>query len=851
MKTNLYRLAIAALSVAVLASCEKKEQDIDPVVDPGTVPGTETPADLSIVRVNLGIDETTRAHFADQLGIVWDEGDAIRFWGNTGSATATLAAENILEGGIKASFDIAIPNVVNESPKGVFQYNWSLRNEAEWDFGETEHKAGSNSILADGATLTVAQSEAGVMNKSFLFLQSATKWDDGVIPQAESTPVTIEATMHIVGTVIRVLPYTEDYNDETVQSATFAPNSDQKLGGVVAYNYAEGSYRDAQTINWLSYKKNIVNLTNGFSLSGVTSRETSKGIYFAVPATTDGHALQGYTVTVKTDKATYTYSSDESLAIAENTVRNIFLKLDEAHRTDDLAVKGTYNFWGSIGADQTWTFPSAAQSNQGLGYWVVSVLNTGETARQTIEANAHPEFYVATFTCIDDATSAPADWLTVGYRPNDTWWIASLQENTASAPRSATVTATFPEFNNGYTVEDGFATRTIHIVQKGQVVIVPQIGNLSATTIPADGGSVTATLNLTIDGAAATEEQFNEFVSDVTLTAENGSVSRDGHTLTISSGLNPKTEPRTITVTAAANGGSSSVQVVQAASASALSRTFSYGFSAWQNGTKTFTRSYGSADAVSAPDWMIVLTDLKDDLTGQVPTAADTKDLLKYGFQLTDAEYEAMAAFVVLDVEYGAGETKIWYRGVTANAGAARTFDKWWKTSDLSTDFVHVTISQAKAPAPAGTNMWPDLTVDYSGSYYNPGWAGEQAFPAITAGASNSSYAFTIPTATNDRWQCQFVLQTDLPQLNASKNYIFKASVTCTKDVNVRFQLMTPGVGYPVDEDVPITAGVEKLFTKEFTGYALVNAKLLLDFGWTQGDNQVLVKDIVIAETAE
>ena len=86
---------------------------------------------------------------------------------------------------------------------------------------------------------------------------------------------------------------------------------------------------------------------------------------------------------------------------------------------------------------------------------------------------------------------------------------------------------------------------------------------------------------------------------------------------------------------------------------------------------------------------------------------------------------------------------------------------------------------------------------------------------------------------------------------DVTKNYIFKASVTCTKDVNVRFQLMTPGAGYPVDEDVPITAGVEKLFTKEFTGYALVNAKLLLDFGWTQGDNQVLVKDIVIAETAE
>ena len=785
------------MPVALIAAAVACKQEVLPTEDPGEVqePG-EVPEvkDLSLVRINMSAD--TKAQFADQLGITWEEGDEIRFWGNTGTATATLAAGDITDGN-KAAFDMAVPNVVNESPKGVFQYHWSTRNAAEWDFGDTENKPGCNATLG-GGVLTVTQPEAGRMNKAFLFLQTTPGPDWGtVVPKAESTPTEISLEMQITGSIFRVLPYTEAYNDETVQSVSLSTNNNQTLGGTVAYNYAEGSYRDAQTINWLAYKQNVVNLATGFPLSGVTSRETSKGIYFALPRTSgDEHKLHGYNILVTTDKAKYTFSTTEEYAVQDNVVRNIFLKLENGTREDMTVVKGTYNFWGSIGEGQSFEYNADAHANQGLGYWVVSVLNTGETGRQTIEASQHPEYYVAEFSCIDDSTGAAADWLTVGYRPGDTWWVANIQANTGKTARSATVTATYPDNNNGYTVEEGFKTRTIHITQKGLVTIVPSITDLSATTIPADGGSVTATLNLTVDGVAATEDQYNAYVSEVTLTAENGSVSRNGHTLTISAGLNPKTEARVITVTAAAKDNVATVQVTQEASASAIAQTFTYGFSAWQAGVnQTFSRTINTPDEQTVNrNWVLVLTNVKDDNTNALPT--NVEEFLKYGFQLTQEEYDAMAAFVKFEVEFTAGETKVYYNGVTANTGAARTFDKWWKTSDLSADYVHVTITQAAGTGASEPEVdendkverWASANISIGKTWYSPeGWAGGLV-PEVALTAGNG-YTATIPAGMgNAEWYGQNFIVTDIiPQ--ASKKYDFSCKINATAGATITLKM--------------------------------------------------------------
>lgn len=690
MKKTCYAMMLVALGATASSSCQKEQETALPAMEE-TIP----------VKVTFFIEDETKAVLSDQLGIVWEAGDAIRFQGNTGAVEGTLTADGISDNGYKATFSLEIPNVMNESPKGVFRYNWSTRNLAEWDFGGLQHSVTDPSAtFADGNRLSYTQVQAGQMNKAFLFMHSGTSWDVE-IPQAETTPVEINVKMHIVGSVFRVLPYTEDYTDETVESVTLSLLSNQNLGGTVVYDYVNGTYRDANEVNWLTDKNISVSLGEGFSLSEVTSRSASKGIYFPMSRTNTD--LEGMKVIVKTDKATYTYENTAAFAVQDNVVKNIFIKLDAAHRVGNDTVRGTYNFWGGIGEGQTWSFDAGVQNAVGLSYWVVSVKDEGSEDRRTIEARDNPEFYVADFTCIDDATGAPADWLTVGYRPNDTWWIATLQANTDRADRSATVTATFPDNNNGYLLEDGFKTRTVHIKQQGQVTLTPVISNLSATTVAAAGGSVTATLGLQVDGVDATDDQFNQYISQVMLTAVSGSVSREGRTLTIQVGVNPKTEARTVTVTAATKDASASVELTQEASETAMTQTYTYGFSAWQEAGKTdtepgntlFSMSYDNAEEVTVSrNWVIVMAGVRDDNTGEVPT--DVESFLKYGFQLTQAEYDAMAAFVKFEVAFSAGETFIYFNGVTANTtGVVRTFDRWWKTSDLSADFVHVSITQA------------------------------------------------------------------------------------------------------------------------------------------------------------
>ena len=132
-------------------------------------------------------------------------------------------------------------------------------------------------------------------------------------------------------------------------------------------------------------------------------------------------------------------------------------------------------------------------------------------------------------------------------------------------------------------------------------------------------------------------------------------------------------------------------------------------------------------------------------------------------------------------------------------------------------------------------------------SYYGPEWV-ETPFPTITTGANNSSYSFTIPSACNARWQCQFKLETDLPKLDAAKTYTFSCTVNCSEANAAHIQLMTAGIGFPVDDDVNVPAGTSYNFSKDFTGFALVNATLIFDFGFAPEGTEVEITNISIAE---
>lgn len=486
MKKIFYSIFVIALGVMAVGCTREQEQ-------------TAEQATGSIVyKVTLKSTELTSATFTDAEGLKWQEGDVLRWEGNTGNTSHTLTAGEILDEGYTASFEIAIPNIKNEAPRGVFRFNYNSDIVTEWNFGSPLRIVTDPSITLSDDVLTYTQAEAGVMNRAFVFLHSATEWTDFAKADTETPEET--ATMQIVGSIFRFLPYTADYNDEEVESVTFSLDNKAKwLGGLVYYPYSSNAYLDANQKNLNKYYKAVVNLGTPFSLSGVTDVVYSKGIYFALPAT-NSPVTGGYTIVVKTDKATYTYNSTKDLSVGENKVRNIPILLDAAHRIADDAVVGALRYQGNINNNQTFTYDHEAQSNVDIGYWYAQVKNTGD-ADWTIKEASIPEnagYYAVSFSVIDDETGLAADWVTAAYGTNSTHWILNLTENTTGATRSATVTATFPAIVAGYLLDDGFATKVIKVTQTPELAPDVVIGDLSYR----QNTSIGAAYNFNVSGAA-------------------------------------------------------------------------------------------------------------------------------------------------------------------------------------------------------------------------------------------------------------------------------------------------------------------------------------------------------------
>lgn len=456
--------AIAALCATAASSCQKEAS----IVTPDT--------DTTTYKVKLSNPQTKA--FSDASGLTWNVGDQIRWEGNTGNTIHTLTAEEISSDGYTATFEIAIPNIKNESPKGVFRYNYNSTNNSEWNFGSPERIVTDESIdFKDRQSVTYTQSVAGTMNPAFVFLHSSTKWE--TFEKSESDTPELTASMQILGSIFRVMPYTTAYNDESIQSVSIKVNdNNKKLGGLVFYNYGGNEYLDANQKNYNSYTTATVNLGTALSLSGISDKETSKGIYFAVPATNTAIS-GGYKVVVKTDVATYTYTSNADLSVSENAVKNIYIKLDAEHRVADSDVIGTLKYEGSLGSN--YSYDDKAQNNIDLGWWFASTTDSAEgSTPKTRENEAGNEaYYDLKVSVIDDATGTTATWLNVGYGEHSTHWFLTAEANTTTSNRSATVTATFPAAVNGYVLEPGYDTKTIKISQSKALGEHDIIGELS------------------------------------------------------------------------------------------------------------------------------------------------------------------------------------------------------------------------------------------------------------------------------------------------------------------------------------------------------------------------------------
>ena len=423
MKFNINKL-LAVLAVASLGVACNKEQLQDEIPSSGN--GT--------VQVVMSIDNGTRS-FSDAEGVKWEVDDQIKFAGGVKLTSEPLTADQITENGYKASFTFDKSLIAENITGWFYSTKCHPTNDTEVEF----------TLGTDNGNL-FTQAEAGQMNSRYLFLHSGT----GLVNITKG--VAPEVNMEIAGTIFRVIPYTTTHNDEQIRSVKLSSNTN--LVGTVSYDRGGGTYRGVNDINWKSYNFVKANLDTPFSLEGITSAETSKGIYFAVAATPAGKPLDGYKYEVETDKATYVFNAmDKSLAVGNNVVKNVFLNLDNAVRVTE---SGLLKYSGALNLS---SIPAAGFKDQDAGYWQ-ALTSTDEGQNWTNRINSENSAFYSNvqFSYKDATTDEPVDWISVVYGGNDLChWMVTAKENTGEE-RSVKVTATYSDVK-GYKIIEGSKTK--------------------------------------------------------------------------------------------------------------------------------------------------------------------------------------------------------------------------------------------------------------------------------------------------------------------------------------------------------------------------------------------------------
>ena len=434
-----YMFAVVA-GIAALTACtnEPEEEGITP----------DVPSTGEYVIVKVGMHEVNRS-FTDAEGIKWNVGDQIKYAGGVVLTSEALTAEDIEDEGYTANFKF--PAALNEV------------NRTGWFSSTKNHPSNNDEVeftLGTGNGNIYSQAAAGEMNARYLFLHSGT----GLVNiTKDESPV---VKMDVVGSIFRILPYTELYNDEVVTLVELTGKNANGIVGTVAYDRGAGSYKGVNDINWQKSNLVRISLEEPFALTNANSRENSKGIYMALARTTEAAPIEGYTYTVKTNKATYTFSSDENLVIGENEVKNVYLKLENGARVDDTARKGELHYIGAVNANDKISYTGC--NNKDIGYWYAQIKDDGSNDWVTKEGEANSAYYdAAVFECIDNATGEVATWITAKYAGNgSTHWVITVEAQAEGAvERSATVTATFPEFVNGYYTTEDSKTKSVVVTQ--------------------------------------------------------------------------------------------------------------------------------------------------------------------------------------------------------------------------------------------------------------------------------------------------------------------------------------------------------------------------------------------------
>lgn len=418
------RIALVLTAGLAVAGCAKN--------DLANIAGT---AAVMKVVVNDEIG-TSRVAFADGEGIAWESGDNENFYRIVKDAN----------GAVKAS-EIATEN---DGKTAAFTFPAVAAGSEVWFmYAPSMNVAGAKMECTFHAEQT--QSAAGRMDKNDIILRSGL--------QVAEDGATVTPKMRLVGTLQRFLIYsaTGAYADETVLSIEM--KAAENIAGLVGYNTAGepvnfgGETQELETIYWSQSRTAKVTVAAPSPVAA-TNRDATlgHGIYLSVPPVT---VSAGYTYTINTDKATYTLEGVSEKTFNNGELVNIFVNLEASNvRRVDLNAR-ELRYAGGLG--DSYTIPAEA-AKIGLSYWYATV--DGETKENTAE---NAELYTnVTFTVTDEAGNS-VNWLTCGYRANDTWWDIVVEANMSPEPRTAVITAVYTAPN--YNIVN--PTKTVRVTQGG------------------------------------------------------------------------------------------------------------------------------------------------------------------------------------------------------------------------------------------------------------------------------------------------------------------------------------------------------------------------------------------------
>ena len=490
-------ILVAAMGMAALTvSC--KQEGLEPVA----------PEEGQTIKVEVSLGETLKGTFTDREGLRWEVGDVLWCWDwnrNEKFESKALTAEDLFEEGTTASFTfpkelISVDREIefvspNNHPSNKMEVTYSMNNDGN--------------LCSEFNSFT--QDEAGSINKRRLFLHNG----NALITNAKGNVPKVK--MEICGTIVRVMPYTTTHNDEEVRSVQLNTKAGTNLIGTVVYDRKNGTYTSATVKKYAAHNNIKATLEKPFSLDGVTSKGSSKGIYLPIPATAEGESFEGYQVTVVTDKGVYLFLTDKALTVSENAVKNIYLNLEKGST-------GLLRYVGSIGeSTDDIVVPSTSNANMDLGFWKAQVSSNGSPWEDRLNAENKAFYDNVVFECKDAVTGEPVDWVSVTYGAGDCChWMANIKENVGEE-RSAIITGTYSNVN-GYALENGYRTVSRKLVQKaeGAIKVLDFQNGIGDTVI--DPEEKETDLNwyaIRVDGQTieGTDARYDELYGNATFTA--------------------------------------------------------------------------------------------------------------------------------------------------------------------------------------------------------------------------------------------------------------------------------------------------------------------------------------------